>query len=292
MDKPAATPEERSRPAPKTALAFCLGIMAVFTAGHARGADALDSDARLPPFSLRVGVYDMNLDTEVRVNGRGGLIGTRLNFEDDLNLDDNKETFDVGVRWRIAERHFLEAEYFQLKRSGFRQVDGEIRFGESVYPIASNIRSSFTTEVTRLGYGYRLVRRKNWGLALGVGLHVTRLRATLQEISIGNISLPLDDQEVAAVTAPLPVFGFAGARRLGENWALIVRGQSLSLKVDEYDGSIEHAAVQFEYDAKRRFGLGFGYDWFFVNVKSTDDLWIGNAKVAFHGPMLYATANF
>jgi hypothetical protein len=280
----------KSLPASILVASLCAWTVVAPAAAHA--AEALETEAKLRPFSLRLGVYDMNLDTEARLDGRGGRIGTRLDFEDDLNLDDQKETFDVAFRWRFAERHFLEAEYFSLNRNGFRRVDGEIRFGDTTFPLGANINSSFTTEVTRLSYAYRLVRSRNWGLALGAGLHVTRLHTALTEIAFDNIGVPIGDQEIAAVTAPLPVFGFSGARRLSENWTLLARGQYLSVKVDEIDGSIEHGAIQFEYDPGGYLGAGFGYDWFNVNIRSEDRFWIGRAEVRFHGPVLYLTASF
>ena len=234
----------------------------------------------------------MNLSTEVRVDGRGGAIGTRLNFEKDLNLDDHKDTFNAALRWRFKERHFLELEYFRLDRSGFRRLDGEIRFGENVFPIGADIRSSFTTEVTRLGYSYRIVRNRDWGLAVGAGLHVTRLRATLTEVAFENIDVPIDETEIAKVTAPLPVIGLGGARRLGQKWALLARAQVFSVEIDDIDGTITHGALYFEHDTFDRFGFGFGYDWFVVDVKTEEQFWRGNAQVRFHGPMLFLKGSF
>ncbi len=261
-------------------------------AASARAADELDMQAELSPFSLRLGVYDMNLSTEVRVDGRGGIIGTRLDFEDDLNLDDNKDTFNAALRWRFKERHFLELEYFRLDRSGFRRLDGEIRFGDDVFPIGADIRSSFTTEVTRLGYSYRIVRNQSWGLAAGAGLHITRLRAALTEVSFDNINVPVGNAEIAKVTAPLPVVGIGGARRLGTKWALLARAQVFSANFDDIDGTIKHGALYFEHDTFDNFGFGFGYDWFLVDIKTEEEFWRGRAKVRFDGPMLFLKGSF
>ncbi len=257
-----------------------------------RASDELDTQQELSPFSLRVGVYDMNLSTEVRVDGRGGNFGSRLDFENDLNLDSHKDTFDIALRWRLGERHFLEAQHFDLKRNGFRRVDGEIRFGESVFRVGADLQSAFTTEVTRLSYSYRLVRSRDWGLAIGAGLHITRLRAVLTEITFDNPNVPVGNAEVAAVTAPLPVFGFSGARRLGEKWALLARGQFFALDTDDIDGSIEHFAIHFEHATLDRLGLGFGYDWFNLDIDTEETRWRGSADVRFHGPMLYLKGDF
>lgn len=266
--------------------------MATLLAPSARAADELDMQAEISPFSVRLGMYNMNLSTEVRVDGIGGIIGTRLSFEKDLNLDDNKDTFNAAVRWRFKERHFLELEYFRLDRSGFRRLDGEIRFGDDVFPIGADIRSSFTTEVTRLGYSYRILRNRNWGLAVGAGLHVTRLRTTLTEVSFDNIDVPIDGVEIAKVTAPLPVIGFGGARRLGDKWAVLARAQVFSVKIDDIDGAITHGALYFEHDTFENFGFGFGYDWFVVDVRTEERFWRGRAKVRFHGPMLFLKGSF
>jgi hypothetical protein len=269
-----------------------IAALATLFAAPARAADELDMQDELAPFSLRLGVYDMNLSTTVRLDGRGGNFGTRLDFERDLNLDDNKDTFNAALRWRFKDRHFLELEYFRLDRSGFRRLDGEIRFGDNVFPIGASIRSSFTTEVTRLSYSYRIVRNRDWGLAVGAGLHVTRLKAALTEIAFDNINEPIGTTEIAKVTAPLPVIGFGGARRLGTRWALIARAQVFSANFDDIDGTITHGAMYFEHDTFNHFGFGFGYDWFVIDVKSEDEFWRGRVKVRFDGPMLFFKGSF
>lgn len=270
----------------------CAVVAASVFGGTAFAADELDMQAELSPFSLRLGVYDMNLSTRVRVDGFGGNLGTVLDFEDDLNLDDNKDTFDVAFRWRFGEKHYVEVEYFRLRRNGLQRVDGEIRFGEAVLPIGADVRSSFTTEVTRLGYAYRIVRNRDWGLALSAGVHVTRLRAALTEVDFDNIEVPLGDTEIAAVTAPLPVFGVSAARRLSKKWSLIVNAQYFAVEVDDVDGRIEHGALHFEHDTFDRVGFGLGYDWFDVEVKSQDRFWNGRADVRFHGPVLFLKGSF
>jgi hypothetical protein len=269
-----------------------IAASATLLAAPARAADELDMQDELTPFSLRLGVYDMNLSTTVRLDGRGGNFGTRLDFERDLNLDDHKDTFNAALRWRFRDRHFLELEYFQLDRIGFRRLDGEIRFGDEVFPIGANIRSSFTTEVTRLGYSYRIVRNRNWGLAAGAGLHVTRLRAALTEVAFDNINVSIGTTEIAKITAPLPVIGLGGARRLGTKWALLARAQVFSVDFDDVDGTITHGALYFEHDTFDHFGFGFGYDWFVVDVKSEDTFWLGSVHVRFDGPMLFFKGSF
>ena len=254
-------------------------------------ADELKTKPELSPFSLRVGVYDMSLTTEVRVDTPAGSFGTRIGFEDDLNLEKNAEAVNVAFRWRFKQRHFVEAEYFRINREGNRRIETEIRFGDDVFPIGANIRSAFTTEVTRLGYSYRIVRSRNWGLAVGAGVHVTRLRANLVEVQIDG-GPSIGETEIARVTAPLPVFGIGGAARLSEKWALLGRAQYFTLEYDDIDGSIYHSAIYLEHDTFKNFGFGIGYDRFRVDVKTEEKYWRGRARVEFEGPMIFLKGSF
>lgn len=252
----------------------------------------MDAQAELSPFYFRVGSYLLDSETTARVDGLAGNFGTRLDFEDDLNVENRKDTLLAAARWRFADRHFVEVEYFNLKRSGYKRIDREIRFGESVFDVGADLNTSFTTEVTRLSYAYRIVRRQDWGLALSAGLHVTRLRASLDTLVFDNANLPVLETEIASVSAPLPVFGVGGARRLGEKWALVARGQWFFLEVDDVQGSISHLAVYLEHNTFKHFGFGFGYDRFEIDVDSTDQYWQGAADVGFKGPMLFVQASF
>jgi len=278
----------------RSVMLACLILLAACAApsAAAEGSRESASPSELDTFNFRLGTYVLDSSTSARVDGRGGIIGTRLDFEDDLNLDEEKETLLAGFRWRFRDRHFLELEYFNLKRFGRKRIEEEITFRDEVFPIGVELDSSFTTEVTRASYGYRVIRRDNWGLALSGGVHVTRLRATLEGLVFDNIDLPTRSREVASVTAPLPVLGLSGAWRLGGKWSLVGKGQVFFLEVDDVEGGITHASAYLEHNTFRNLGFGFGYDWFDIDVDATDDNWRGSVNVQFKGPILFVQARF
>lgn len=265
----------------------------LWAAGPCAGAsEELETQAELDPFALRIGSYFLDSTTNARVDGVGGNIGTRLDFEEDLNLDKRKETLLAAARWRFSDRHFLEIEYFDLTRFGTKRIDKEIQFRGDVFPIGVDVSSSFTTEVTRLGYAYRVVKRPDWGLALSIGLHVTRLRTSLDAVVFDNSGIPELQKEIASVSAPLPVLGFSAARRLGENWNIIGKAQWFYLEYDNIEGALSHATAYFEYTPFRNIGFGFGYDWFDVDVDALESNWRGSANVRFGGPLAFIQVSF
>ena len=254
--------------------------------------DLSANDDSLSPFTVRAGVFDMNSSTVVRLDSSSGRIGTRFSFEEKLNLDDRKDTWVAGARWRFKDRHFIELEYFKLGRTGFRRLESEINFGDMTFTAGADVRSSFTTEVTRLTYNYRVLRSPDWGMAFGAGIHVTRLHASLTEVITDSGGTLVGDREIAKVTAPLPVLGFSGARRLSDDWALLAQAQSFFLDLNDVDGAINHAALHFEHGLSDSFGFGFGYDWFDIDVGTKKEFWRGSTDVSFHGPMAFLKGSF
>ena len=254
--------------------------------------DIPDNQSELDRFHFRAGAYILDSSTRAQVNGRGGNFGSILDFEDNLNLDRQKDTLLLAGRWRFHDRHFLEFEYFDLKRFGNKVIEEEIRFGDSVFPVRAELDTSFSTEVTRISYAYRVVKRPDWGIALNGGLHLTRLRAILSTSlsSTGDSTGAI--REIASVSAPLPVVGLSAAKRLGEKWTLLARGQWFFLEIDDVAGALTHAAVHIEHDTFKNFGFGLGYDWFDIDVDTSEDHWNGSADVQFKGPMIFIKASF
>ena len=253
---------------------------------------AEEPTASRKPFSLRLGTYYLDSSTEARVDGRGGNIGTRLDFEDDLGIEDRKNTFLAHLSWWIRGCHMVDVSYFKLSRSGETRAENEFRFGEVVVPVGANVNSSFTTEVTRISYSYRFLERKTWEAAFSAGLHVTRLAARLNTLQFDNVGTPITDREIASVTAPLPVLGVSVGKYFSEKWTAGFRTQWFFLEVDEYDGAIGHASAMLTYQAFDQVGLGFGYDWFDVDVRTEDRFWTGAVDVRFNGPLIFLQAEF
>ena len=63
-------------------------------------------------------LFFANLETKVRLDGTGGVLGTNIDFEQDLGLDDTKTRIMAEGYWRFFERHRLDVSYFDLDRSG------------------------------------------------------------------------------------------------------------------------------------------------------------------------------
>jgi hypothetical protein len=243
----------------------------------------------LADFSLRAGVYDIGAHTTIRLDALGGLVGTTIDLEDDLDMDDHKKTSYLALAWRMSGRHFLELEYFNLNRRGVATLTGEIEFGDQVFDFGAEVKSFFDTQVTRISYAYLFKDTRKFAFAFSAGLHITDLNTGISEIN-SQFSEPA--VAVAAVTAPLPVIGITGAWRMSQKWFMYGRVQIFRLKFDDFSGSLDHASVKIEYGAFKHLGIGAGYDLFDMGIDIDRDRWNGDVSFRFSGPILYLKGNF
>ena len=243
----------------------------------------------LSDFNFRVGFYKITATTEIRLDALGGLIGTSIDLEDDLDLPEDKSASYLSFSWRMSGRHFLEMEQFTFKRSGAATLTGEIEFGDNVFEFGALVNSYFDTRVTRISYAYVIHDSNKFALGLSAGLHITKLNT-----GIRDIASPFSNQDVAfaAVTAPLPVIGMTAGWRISEKLFMYGRVQIFRLSIDDYAGKLDHASVKLEYDAFKHVGVGVGYDLFDLNLDIDRRLWNGNINFRFHGPILYLKGYF
>jgi hypothetical protein len=243
----------------------------------------------LSDFTFRLGMYDISSNTRMRLDGNGGILGTTISLEDDLNLDGKKSTFYGSLSWRMSGRHFLELEHFRLSRSGLQTLTVELEFGEEVFEVGATVDSYFDTKVTRLSYAYLIHDSKRFAIALSAGLHITELSTGITELAT---QFAIENVELADVTAPLPVLGVSGAWRISEKWFMYGRAQIFRLEISDYKGGLDHASVKLEYSAFKHLGIGIGFDLFDHKLEIEKPAWNGTVDFEFRGPILYLKGNF
>ncbi len=240
-------------------------------------------------YSVIVGGYFPQSDTDIRVDGSNGLIGSSLDLEDDLNIDRQKMLFNFGVTRRIREKHRVEFEWFNLRRDGFTVLQEEIVFDGTDFQIDATIDSFLDTDIFRIGYAYSLIREPKKEFGVHAGLHVTEIGVGIRELDVNGDTTQTED---TFVTAPLPVVGLQGAWNFAGRWSVHGRWQLFRLEFDDYKGALDHFAIYLEHATFHNVGLGLGYDYFHVDLKITDPPFLGHVDWDYGGPSLYVHAHF
>ena len=262
-----------------------LGIAFATAATAARAESEIpDHPALSAKWYFGAGLFIPKTTTEARLTSSTLGAGAIVDFEDSLGMDDEKEVPSFMARWRIGHRWRLEAEYFELNRSQTRGTNREIQWGDVVFPINTQVSSSFDFSDLRVSVGYSFFRTKDKELGVGLGFHVAAYDLRLSAAAFGS--------ESEDVTAPLPVFTAYGQFALTDRWAVGARLDRLSLEYDKYDGSIGSLGLDLMYQPFRNLGLGIGYRATLFDLTVSENNRELRVRQNFTGPIFFLTANF
>jgi long-subunit fatty acid transport protein len=233
-------------------------------------------------FSL--GGYYARTATVAGLAPSGGGSGVAIDFEETLDLDKRNLTPMGGFMWRFSERWRMEVEYFAVGRDATRTLATQIQWGDQTFAAGTTVDSTFDFSDLRLSAAYSFFKRRDKELGIGLGLHVSGIKASLDGEGIGA--------EAADVTAPLPVVNLYGLFALTDEWAVRMRVDWLSLTYGDYSGDVRGIGLDVLYQPFRHIGFGLGVRSLMMDITIEDPDWRGEARMSYSGPTLFMTASF
>jgi len=143
-------------------------------------------------FQIDTGYFHLTADTQLRYNGAPG--SGDVNFENDLGVDKNVDTFWIDGTWRVGRRHQLKVSYTRLTRdrAGFA-LERDFTWGGEDYKAGLSASTSTTSDI--LGGYYRFAAFRNDRFEIGptVGVGYLWLNASVDATgTIAGASRTLD----------------------------------------------------------------------------------------------------
>ncbi|NEU09624.1 hypothetical protein GZH53_14955 [Flavihumibacter sp. R14] len=240
-------------------------------------------------YKISAGVFIPISETNIRVSGNSGTIGTDLDLEDDLGFEKSTTTFVAELQWRAWRRSRFDLKYFFLNRDVSKTLDEEIIFGDETYPVNTEIDAFFETKIYRFSYGYAVLAKPRYELGLMIGTHVVETGTGLTVVGTnvgGTASSDFD------FTAPLPDLGIWGGYAISDRVAVNGELGYLSLKVDETDGRITTYNIAVTYKPIEHLHLALAYTGLNFRVDVTRNTLEGHLKWGYNGPSFAATYAF
>jgi len=235
---------------------------------------------------LGAGLYFPKLDTSVRRDSSNGMLGTLIDFESTLGMDDKDRLPLLVGHYRFAKKHQITFQYFSLSRHGDSISEGAIRFGDQTFPADLPLSSFFNVDVYSLGYSYSLIHDNKKELAFSVGLQVQDI-----EIGIaGNLGAELIRSETEVV-APLPTFGGSFNYAISDKWVFTSLVGWFGIELDlgdeaTLDGEILQINAGIVHKTFDNVGFALHYNYFRLDVDVEDPDWMGLLKYEYRGPVL------
>ena len=210
----------------------------------------------------------------------------------------------AGVGWHFSPRHALELEYFTLNRNNLLTdtYDPPVQF-DDIFIENGQISTDYDTTITRLTYGYSIIRNERSDLQLMAGIHIAKLDIAVQ--FSGAVCLPTTTPSVPPgcpvatssddrrkVSAPLPHLGIAYTYSFTPTIAMNLAAKGFAVEIDDIDGNIIEIDADVAWQPWRNVGFGVGARYFNTDVKSSGEDLNGTIEFEYFGPMIYVQATF
>ncbi len=236
-------------------------------------------------FSLTVSGYQPSIDTQVRFDASNQLPGTNLDLEDDLQLNDSETLTQYYASLHIMRDVSLEGSYFEFGRFMETVLSGPVQFGDTMFPVSTNVATHFEAGVTTLALRWTFFRTDRTQLAATAGGYWMSLQTGIDSAG-GGLA------ELAEADALLPMAGLFFGWNLTQKLQLTASGDYLSIDDDDLEGSISSYRASLQYRVLEKLGIGIGYDVMDVEVESVETGFPGFFSSRQQGPMAFMTLRF
>lgn len=208
-------------------------------------------------------------DSNLRVDGESGQIGTDINTENVLGLSRTKLQPRLGIRWRPGRRHELELGYQFARRSGEKVLSEEISFADTSFTVGADVRSELTSDNLFLTYRFAVGARERSQFGLGVGLGLLLQDAMLE--ALGSLEADGDVRTIEyaaseSLPAPTASLGLYGRFQLGDRFVLEPDLRGIIVTFDRYDVRTLEGGVGARYFLSGTVGFEAGWSLQYIRV--------------------------
>ena len=235
---------------------------------------------------IRLGAFNSNIDTRLLLDATDTQPEEDLDIEDFLGAADNETVAQLDAYYRFDFYHRIDLGYFELKRASSTTLQRDVWFDDQLYPEGTNLMTSSESRLLRLGYSYSLMRDGQKELGLTAGLSYTTFKSSFR---VDNTE---QQPEGVRVNTILPTFGVFGSVPFGDKWRLAADIDVFALNFDRYDGYMAYVALDLERRLNEQIGVGLGYNFYGMRIKSKNGDLNGTLRVRHQGPKVYVSVKF
>jgi hypothetical protein len=243
-------------------------------------------------FYAKAGAFFPAVNSDLRIDGNGGTIGTEIDLENDLGLPVHK-TLPFGlIGWRFSDNWRVEAEYFSVSRESNIILDKDLSIGNTTFPVNANITSGLSTDVYRLAVGHSFSSGENYDIGGNIGLHLSDFAVFAEGTGSVNGVGGTRSSERRNQLVPLPTLGLYGLFAINDTLTLVSRINYFQLKISDYKGQLVDGSIGITAKLNRNFGIGADFRYVDYRLRAEADNFTGRVRYDFYGPFVYIVAGF
>jgi len=232
---------------------FALIFCGLFNQVHAQEADFSKNEISLGGYALAR--YDSAMSLTDPDLGVGGSISP----EDTLGLKTEQTVVRLDGIHRFNKRHAMTYSWYSISSDGNKILDEDIDWQDEngdmiTLPVGAQVATAIDYDIFKLGYLWSFYHSDKVELAVGAGLHITKLAINIDaDTTSSGVSASDTD-----VTLPLPVLSFALQYHVTPKFYWYIKSESFAIKLNNLEGTYTDNTFGLEYRAFKHFGFGAG----------------------------------
>jgi hypothetical protein len=183
-------------------------------------------------FQIDTGYFRLNSKTVLWLNTGSG-IKADVNFENDLGIKPNINTFWVDTTWRLGRRHQVKLSLTKISRENSKTLGRTFTWNDKTYAAGLSATGTLATTLTSGYYRYALFRNDRFEAGPAIGIGYLKISAGIK--ATGTITLPDSGTQTASLDesgSTGSITGDVGAYfNAWPNKHVAVRGDFLYIKV-------------------------------------------------------------
>ena len=145
--------------------------------------------------------------------------------------------------------------------------------------------ADFDLAIYKAAYTYSFLSDQDGYLGGTIGVYVADVKTSLAEPTLGQA-------EVGELTAPLPVVGLRGERKLSDRWTFRASGEFFFVEYDDIDGSLVDLYAGLDYSLRDNLALGFGFNSVTLDVDAAKSDFSGAIDWQYSGGLVFLKLDF
>lgn len=234
------------------------------------------------------------------LSGSANTSDQNIDFDKRFGTDADQTRLRAEVLWRITPRQHLRFSYFNNDVQHTQPIVQQFAWGDYTFSAGGEVSAEVKSRVYELDYEFAFLRRPNYAIVAGAGIHFEDLTLKLAGNASLTVDTPTGPVEHAAtfttrsnsVPAPLPVLGIRGDWAVSPRIYLDASAQVFALSYQGINGNWSDLRAGATWMFSDHFGIGMSYDRFAVHADLSKVSFTGRLNFGYRGVLISVKGGF
>ena len=215
-------------------------------------------------FQILAGGTSAIVGTGAALGRKSGAVSGMVVFEDFFNIPVHKQFGRLDGTWKFGGRHYLDAGYVNIDRTGAREIDSDFSFGDYTFHSGARVQGRLASRFLYMAYRYDFLHEDRVRISGSAGISAERIAAGVTAKSgvtdSNGQAVNGEVSQEAKFTLPVPLVGFQLDWALHPRIAFQAYSRMFSLNYAGIRGNQIDSALRIFWYPWRNLGFGAGYD--------------------------------